>query len=159
IKEGDNPETMTARVLATAVVTTPGYFQTIGIPLLRGRDFAATDRESSMRVAIVNQTLADRIWPNEDPIGKRFRFFTDTGYRRVTGVEKTSKSQTLGEDPQPAAYTPLDQDFSDAMILIVRTAADPAAALGTAMREVRALDARVPLQNPFTMREILAQSL
>jgi putative ABC transport system permease protein len=159
IKEGDNPETMTARVLATAVVTTPGYFQTMGIQLLRGRDFADTDRESSMRVAVVNQTFADRIWPGQDPIGKRFRFFTDTGFRQVVGIAKTSKYQTLGEDPQPAAYTPLDQDFSDVMILIVRTAGDPAGALGTAMREVRALDARVPLQNPFTMPAILAQSL
>jgi predicted permease len=159
IKEGDNPETMTARVLATAVVTTPGYFQTMEIPLLRGRDFSETDRDAAVHVAIVNQTLADRTWPNQDPIGKRFRFFTDTGYRQVVGVVKTTKYTTLGEDPQPAAYTPLDQDFSDAMVLVVRTGGDPAGVLGTAMREVRALDARVPLQNPFTMRELLEQSL
>jgi predicted permease len=159
IKEGENPESTTARVLATAVVTTPGYFQTLGIPLLRGRDFADVDRDQGLRVAIVNQTLADRIWPGDDPVGKRFRFFTDAGYRQVIGVAKTSKYQTLGEDPQPAAYTPLDQDFSDAMILFVRTTGDPAAALGTVQREIRALDGNVPLQNPFTMREILEQSL
>jgi len=159
IKEGENPELTTARVLAAAIVTTPGYFQTLRIPLLRGRDFADTDRESSQRVAIVNQTLADRIWPREDPIGKRFRFFTDTAYRQVIGVAKTSKYATLGEDPQPAAYTPLDQDFSDAMVLVVRTAGDPASALGTAQREIRALDPHVPLQNPYPMRAILNQSL
>jgi len=159
IKEGDNPESMTVRVLATAVVTTPGYFQTLGIPLLRGRDFADTDRDSTLHVAIVNRTFADRIWPHEDPIGKRFRFFTDTGFRQVIGVAKTSKYTTLGEDPQPAAYTPLEQDFSDAMILFVRAAGDPAPALGTAEREIRSLDAHVPLQNPYTMRGILNQSL
>jgi len=159
IKEGENPELSTARVLATAVVATPGYFQTLRIPLLRGQDFADTDRDSSQRVAIVNQTLADRIWPHEDPIGKRFRFFTDRSYRQVIGVVKTSKYTTLGEDPQPAAYTPLEQDFSDAMVLVVRTSGDPAAALGTAQGEVRALDAHVPLQNPYTMRALLNQSL
>jgi putative ABC transport system permease protein len=159
LKEGENPEATTSRVLATAVITTPGYFQTLGIPLLRGRDFAEIDRDQGLRVAIVNQTLADRIWPGDDPIGKRFRFFTDTGYRQVIGVVKTSKYATLGEDPQPAAYTPLDQDFSDAMILFVRTIGEPAAALGTVQREIRTLDANVPLQNPFTMREILKQSL
>jgi putative ABC transport system permease protein len=112
-----------------------------------------------MRVAIVNQAFVDRLWPHEDSIGKRFRFFTDTAYRQVIGVAKTSKYTTLGEDPQPAVYTPLDQDFSDAMLLFVRTPGDPAAALGTAQRKVRALDAHVPLQNPYTMREILRQSL
>ena len=159
VKEGENPESMAARVLAAAFVTTPGYLQTLGIPLLRGRDFADTDRESSLRVAIVNQALADRIWPGEDPIGKRFRFFADNVYRQVIGVAKTAKYTTLGEDPQPAAYTPLDQDVSDAMVLFVRTAGDPATALGTAEREIRSLDANVPLQNPFTMRTILNQSL
>jgi predicted permease len=159
IKEGDNPESMNVRVLATAVIATPGYFQTLSIPVLRGRDFADTDRAQTMRVAIVNQALASRIWPDEDPIGQRFRFFTDTAFRQVIGVAKTSKYTTLGEDPQPAVYTPLDQDFSDAMVLVVRTPGDPAAALGTAQREVRALDANVPLQNPYTMREIVTQSL
>ena len=77
----------------------------------------------------------------------------------MIGVAKNSKYQTLGEDPAPAAYTPLEQDFSDAMILLIRTAGDPAAALGTAQREIRSLDAQVPLQNPFPMRELLQQSL
>jgi putative ABC transport system permease protein len=159
IKEGENPDATTARTIATAVVTTPGYFQTLGIPLLQGRDFAETDRESSVHVAVVNQVLADRIWPRENAIGKRFRFFTDTTFREVVGVVKTSKYTTLGEDPQPAAFTPLQQDASDTMILFLRTAGDPAAPLGTAQREIRTQDPHVPLTTPYTMREILNQSL
>jgi len=159
VKEGDNPESTTARAIAAALVTTPGYFATLGIPLLQGRDFTDGDRESTMRVAVVNQVLADRLWPHEDPIGKRFRFFTDTSFRQVIGVAKTSKYNTLGEDPQPAAYTPLEQDRSDTMVLFVRTGGSPAAALGTAQREIRTLDSHVPLTNPYTMREILNQSL
>jgi putative ABC transport system permease protein len=159
VKEGDNPESTTARLLAVAVTTTPGYFQTLGIPLVEGRDVAESDRASTLRVVVINQTFADRAWPHERPIGKRFRFFTDTSYREVIGVVKTSKYTTLGEDPQPAAYTPLDQDPGETMVLFVRTGADPAAALGTAQREIRTLDSHVPLTNPFTMREIVNQSL
>ncbi len=159
LKEGENPEATTARTIAPAFVITPGYFQTMGIPVLQGRDLADTDREGTLRVAVVNQTLADRVWPRENPIGKRFRFFTDTAYRQVVGVAKTSKYTTLGEDPQPAVYTPLEQDRADQMVLFVRAGGDPAATLGTAQREIRTLDAHVPLTNPFTMREILNQSL
>src|SRR5262249_7088399 len=159
IKEGENPDSTAARVVATAVVTTPGDFQTLSIPLLRGRGFSAVDRASTMRVAVVNQAMADRLWPNEEAIGKRFRFFTDADYRQVVGVVKTSKYTTLGEDPQPAAFTPLEQDPSDTMVLFVRTGGEPAAALGTAQREVRALDAHVPLTNASTMHQILNQSL
>ena len=159
LKEGENPESTAARTLASAIVTTPGYFQTLGIPLLQGRDFAETDREPTVRVAVVNQALADRVWPRADPIGKRFRFFTDATYRQVIGIAKTSKYTTLGEDPQPAVYTPLEQDPSDTMVLLVRTNGDPAAALGTAQRETRALDSHVPLNNPYPMREIVNQSL
>jgi predicted permease len=159
IKEGENPEATTARVLATAIVSTPGYFETLEIPMLRGRDFTNTDREMSVHVAVINQTLADRVWPHEDPIGKQFRFFTDTSYRQVIGVAKTSKYTTVGEDPQPAVYTPLEQDFSDTMVLFVRTAGDPGQALGTVQREIRSLDSHVPLTNPFPMAEIVRQSL
>lgn len=159
VKEGENPESTTARTLAAAIISSPGYFKTLGIPLLQGRDFDDTDRGGTLRVAIVNQAFADRIWPNENPIGKRFRYYTDKEFRQVVGVAKTSKYVTLGEDPRPAAYTPLEQDPSDAMVLFVRTAGSPAPALGTAQREVRTLDPHVPLQNPYPMREILNQSL
>jgi len=159
IKEGENPESTTARTLAAAIISSPGYFKTLGIPLLQGRDFDDTDRGGTLRVAIVNQAFADRIWPNENPIGKRFRYYTDKEFRQVVGVAKTTKYVTLGEDPRPAAYTPLEQDPSDAMVLFVRTGGNPAPALGTAQREVRTLDPHVPLQNPYPMREILRQSL
>ncbi|MBI4487183.1 MAG: FtsX-like permease family protein, partial [Acidobacteria bacterium] len=149
----------TARTIAAAIISSPGYFKTLGIPLLHGRDFDDTDRGGTLRVAIVNQAFADRIWPNENPIGKRFRYYTDQEFRQVVGVAKTSKYVTLGENPRPAAYTPLEQDPSDAMVLFVRTAGSPAPALGTAQREVRTLDPHVPLQNPYPMREILNQSL
>ena len=159
IKAGEDPGSTAARNMVANIVSSPGYFQTVGIPLLRGRDFTDADREGSVRVAVVNQTLADRLWPGEDPIGKQFRFYTDSFYHQVVGVVKTSKYMMLGEDPQPAAYVALDQNGSDTMVLVLKTGGQPGAVLGTAQREIRAIDAHVPLTNPFTMREILKQSL
>jgi predicted permease len=159
IKEGEDPGSNAGRNLVVTIVSSPGYFQTIGIPLLRGRDFTDADRDGSVRVAIVNQTLADRLWPSQDPIGKRFRFYTDSFHRQVVGVVTTSKYMMLGEEPQSAAYVPLEQDAADAMVLVLKTRGQPGAVLGTAQHEVRAIDAHVPLTNPFTMREILRQSL
>jgi putative ABC transport system permease protein len=159
IREGEDPQANAARHLAVAITASPGYFRTLGIPLLRGREFTSADREGSVAVAVVNPVLADRLWPGQDPIGRRFRFYTDTTFREVVGVARTVKYNTIGEDPQPAVYTPLEQTPADTMVLLARTAGSPAAALGGVQREVRALDAHVPLTNPFTMREVLSQSL
>jgi predicted permease len=159
IKEEEDPGSKAGRNIVATIVSSPGYFQTAGIPLLRGRDFTAADRDGSVRVAIVNQTLANRLWPGQDPLGQRLRFYTDTGYLQVIGVVKTSRYMMLGEDPQPAAYVPLEQHGPGAMVLILRTDGQPGAVLGMAQHEIRTIDSRVPLTSPFTMRDILRQSL
>jgi predicted permease len=159
LREGENPETTVSTNLAVMTITTPGYFRVLGIPLVRGRDFTYADREGSVPVAIVNETFAARMWPDQDPVGRRFRFFTDSIFREVIGVAKTVKYTFIGEDAQIAAYTPLAQDPGDAMVLIVRAGGGPGAALGEVQRQIRGVDRRVPLTNPFTMEDILAQSL
>jgi predicted permease len=159
IREGDDPAANAARTLAVATVTSPGYFRTLSIPLVRGRDFTDADRTDAVPVAIVNTTFADRLWPGQDPIGKRFRFYTETFFRQVVGVARTVKYNTIGEDPQVAAYMPHEQAPSDTMVLLVRSAGSPATALGAAAGEIRTMDAHVPLTNPFTMRAVLSQSL
>src|SRR5262249_12697500 len=159
IREGDNPEDQASKKLALAFVASPGFLQTLNIPLRRGRDFTPADRAGSVRVAIVNQALVDRLWPDQEAIGRRFRFYTDSFSHEVIGVTPTIKYTTLGEDPQPAVYVPLDQNPSDTMVLVVKSDGDGTAALGAVQRELRAIDHRVPLNNPFTMREILKQSL
>ena len=112
-----------------------------------------------MPVALINETMAARYWPNEDPVGQQFRFDTDKSARQIVGVVKTIKYQTVGEPPQPAMFVPLEQSYSEAMVLYVRAARDPAPVLQTVQREVRALDAEVPLENPATVIEVIDQSL
>ncbi len=155
--EGRDPSK--APVLTITNIVDPGYFATAGISVLQGRDFTAADRAGAMPVAIINDAMARRYWPDETALGRRFRYYTDTEFRTIVGIVRTVKYQTLGEDPQPAAYTPLAQTYSDAMFLHVRAEADPAPLLEAARKEIRAIDANVPVQNPMVVKDVVRQSL
>jgi putative ABC transport system permease protein len=137
----------------------PDYFATLRIPLLRGRDFTAEDKQGSMPVAIINDTMAKKYWPGQDPIGKRFRFTGEEFYRQVVGVAKTVDYSSLGESPQPCIYLPLRQNFSGTMVLYVNTHRDPAAIFGAVQRELRQFDPQTPLYDFRTGRKIIDQAL
>jgi putative ABC transport system permease protein len=136
-----------------------GHARTLGIAIVRGRDFNESDREHSPPVVIMNETAAKRFWPGEDPIGKRFRFFGDTFLHEVVGIARDIKYNTIGEEPQPYLYQPAKQAFSPQISLIARVEGDPATALGTIQREVQSLDRQLPILNPLTMEEVVRQSL
>ncbi len=91
------------------------YFETLGIPVLRGRRFLDSDRLGSVPVVIVNETMAGRYWPGEEAIGRRFRFFGEDSPVEVIGVARDAKYQAIGEDPQPYIYQPAAQAYSAAM--------------------------------------------
>jgi predicted permease len=144
------------------VMTNPvdaGYLDTVGTPLLSGRDFTPGDREGSVRVAIVNEKMAENFWPGAEPLGKRFRFYGDDFFHEVVGVAATSKYITLGENPTPMAFLPRRQNFADAMVLHVRTAGDATQALAASRQVLREIDSRIPATNTWTIAEVIAQSL
>jgi predicted permease len=121
----------------------PGYFQTLGVRLTRGRDFDARDRGDAERVVIVNQLLADRLWPNQDAIGRRMTFVGQRVPLTVIGVAPVMKYHALSESPTPYYYFPLFQRYLGSMMLQVRTAGEPIA-LGPAVRAAtRETDPRV----------------
>jgi predicted permease len=158
--EGHEQDKQMAGILTLVNAVDVGYFETTGIALLSGRDFTAADRTGSVPVAIINDTMARKFWPNQSAIGKRFRFYTERDYREVVGVAKTVKYVTLGEAPQSAAYYPLRQSANDAMALYVRAAGgDAAAVLGPVQREIRKFDSNVPIQSPQRVRDVIDQSL
>jgi predicted permease len=157
--EGREQDKQMAGLLVLTNAVDTGYFETTGIPVLQGRGFTDADRAGSVPVAVINETMARKYWPDEDAIGRRFRFYTEREYRQVIGVARTVKYVTLGEAPQPAAYYPLQQSENDAMVLYVRTDGDPVALLKPMQQEIRRLDANVPVQRPQVSREIIDQSL
>src|SRR5262249_209083 len=108
----------------------PHYFETMAIPLMRGRDFAESDVAPGPRVVVINETMARQFWPEQEALGKRFKFFGQEQWNEVIGVARDSKYNALGEAPQPHIYLSLRQVPQTAVTLHLRTSGDPAAALG-----------------------------
>jgi putative ABC transport system permease protein len=107
---------------------------------------------------IVNETMAKRFWSDQDPIGKRFKFFGQDYFQQVVGIAKDSKYNFIGENPTPYIYQPLSQVYQPAVSLFVKTS-EPGAVLGTVRKEIQQLDANLPLTNVFTLPAIFAQGL
>jgi putative ABC transport system permease protein len=129
------------------------YFKTMGIPLLSGRDFNDRDTASSIAVVIVNETLARRLAPDGDAIGKRLRMDSQGDYLQVVGVARDIKYHHLAENAPFFVYRPLGQRYRSALTLHVRTAGDPTVVISQLRSEVKALDPNLPLTNLKTMRE------
>jgi macrolide transport system ATP-binding/permease protein len=136
------------------------YFRTLSIPLLRGRDFNAQDREGAPGVAIVNESFVKRYFPNQDPLGQRVSLSGAQGpWLEVVGLARDSKYITLGEAPAPFLYQPLAQRHETGMVLLVRTGVAPASLVPAVRREVQAVERNLPLTNARTMTELLSTSL
>ncbi len=137
--------------------TSPGYFATMGIRLLEGREFTAQDDSSAATVIVVNQHFVDRFWPGQSGLGR----IVQAGGRdfRVVGVVPTGKYLRLGEDPTAFMYFSHPQMWTSSMSIVVRTAGDPLAFTPQLRREVTALDANLPLSSVRSMDGHLGISL
>jgi predicted permease len=142
-------------------MVTPGYFQTMGIDRLNGRDFA-NEGANSPKVAIVNETLVQQFFGDRNPIGQRV---TGTGETyEIVGVVKNSRSRTLGENPRPILYRSLAQDIGRdpdfrGFSLVVQTRAYPAAMETAVRNEIHTLDPTMAIFNVETMEEHLRDAL
>ncbi len=136
-----------------------GYFDTVGIPIVRGRAFTADDRPGSQVVAIVNETMARELWPGREAVGGEMRFLTGTGTVTVVGVAKDSKYGFLSERPPMYFYLALEQSYAAAATLHVRTAGDPSAVLSAVQNAARSVDPSLPLVDVRTGRQLLAEAL
>jgi predicted permease len=134
----------------------PGYFATLGIPLVSGREFTRNDNENAPLVAIVNRTMAQRFWRGQDPIGRRVKI--KTGWARVVAVVADSKVESMREDPRPFFYVPLRQDFVLAPILYLRTTQPLPAVAGALLQQVHPLDANVGLYELITLQQQVNRS-
>jgi predicted permease len=134
-------------------IVSPGYFETLRIPLLEGRDFAARDDASAPGAIIINDLVARRFWPGQSALGRRITIF---GNRQMTviGVTKSAKVRWLNEPATGFFYIPLEQFYSPNMNVHLRTAANPMALADAVRREVRALDPAMQPAITLPMTEV-----
>jgi len=141
----------------------PGYFRTMGIPLLKGRDFTDQDDMKHAPVIIVNDTLAKKFFPDGDAIGKHILpgFSTANKYvmREIVGVVGDVKHQGLRSNPVPEFYFAQAQMPVNSLTLVVRTSGDPHALVGSVRKEVQAMDANSPVYGVLTAEEYLSRSV
>jgi predicted permease len=157
--EGQEPAPGNRGVLVLTNNIEPRYFQTMQIPLLQGRPFNDSDRAGSAPVAIVNETMANRFWPNRDALGKRFRFFGDQAPVQIVGVAKDNKYFNISEAPRACAFVPVSQKYVSRMTVAFRGDGDPASLLGTVRREAQSLDPDLIITNAYAMPELIDRSL
>jgi putative ABC transport system permease protein len=136
------------------------YFTTMKVPLLRGRAFDDQENPKSTPVVVVNQTLANRLWPGQDPVGKRL-FFGDEkkSYYEVVGVAADGKYLTLGEAPRPYVYRSMRQEDLQDRTVVARTMGDPHATLASIRQISHELDPKVPVTNLETLEQATSVSL
>jgi predicted permease len=135
------------------------YFETMQIPILRGRAFRESDTETAPLVAIVNQTMATRYWPGQDPLGKRFHIASpDSPLLEVVGVARDSKYLAVFEGSLPYFYAPLDQHYSSMRVLQIRTSVAPETLRARLEREINTLDPEVPVSDLQTMARTLGSA-
>jgi putative ABC transport system permease protein len=140
-------------------ITTPGFFRALGVPLLRGRDFDVRDTPASLPVAVINDALAHRFFPNEDPIGRRYKDGYDGKWRTIVGIVASYKHQQPTRDAFATTYSPFAQSPSGFMWITVRAHGDAAKIAPAVRGVVTALDRDLPVLKFETMRQIVADSL
>jgi len=145
------------------VFTSPEYFTALGVPLLQGRGFNATDKEGSPLVVIINQTLAERYFPGESPIGKRLKIGgaerPRNPWMEIVGVVGDVKYSGLDAQPEPAYYIPLAQNVWGAAYLVVRASVNPTGLTPAIREQIWELDKDIPIANLATMDQLLAESV
>jgi putative ABC transport system permease protein len=143
-------------------VITPGYFRSMGIPLLMGRDFNETDKQDALKVTVIDERLAREYWPNESPVGKRIRFGppeSNEPWHTIVGVVGEVRHQRLDMATRKSIYIPFDQIPVREMAITVRSQGDPLSLVGAVRNQVRELDADQPVTAIRPMTDVISRSV
>ena len=142
-------------VSASYRLTCPGYFKTMGISMLKGRDFEARDATTAPGVVIINEETAKAYWPNEDPIGKRIKLGgPDSPWMTIVGVAANVRHFGLDGEARREMFRPYSQGAWPVMTIVAKTAADPAAFAGAARAALLRIDPDLPVSRVTTMEAI-----
>ena len=143
-------------------IVTPGYFTAMGISLVRGRLFTDGDRDTTPRVVVIDESLAQTFWPNQDPIGKRLHGGgqkSKAPWGTVVGVVRHVRNRTLEARSRVEVYFAENQVTSGAMTLSILTSGNPMSLATTLQRTVSSIDPEIPLYRVLTMTEVMGESV
>ena len=157
--KGREPAPGQPTLVASVRAVTAGYFAAIGTPQRRGRLLEEADTEKAPLVAVVDETLARRYWPDGNAIDKELRLGDEGPWRTIVGVVASVKHGDLSEDPDRYIYVPHAQIPATEMDIVVRTTAEPATSTGAIRREIQALDPALPFYEVHTLQSAVARSL
>lgn len=140
-------------------VADSGYFGTMGIPLLRGRNFSDAEQREAKQVILINEALARKHFPNQDPIGQRLdvAMFAEPTPAEIIGIVGNVRYDSLTDEAPPAVYFPHPDLAYPFMTLVLRTDGDPAAIAPAVQREIRALDPNQPVSDVRTMNQVMSE--
>src|SRR5262249_1291952 len=139
-------------------MVSPEYFANMRISIVSGRAFTEADTADSQPVAIVNQTLAHRLWPNQDPLGRRFLYEGSTPSGTpvtVIGVAHNAKTSDISDEPRNFFYVPLTQNYNPTHVLQLRSAVPAETLIRTVQALVHELDPAMPIYDVMTMEKAL----
>src|SRR4029078_358617 len=158
--EGQEPPREGEQISIATYIVDPQFFQMMNIPLIQGQNFTGQERADSPGVAIINERMAESFWPNENAIGKRFRFEGAQGpLIEVIGIVRNSKYRSLCEPPRSVLYLSNTQEYAPAMDILARSSGDTAQTIAAARREVQALDPNLPIKSVMTFAQVVDGSL
>jgi putative ABC transport system permease protein len=158
--EGEIPGSKDGLLSTAYGVVGSTFFETARASIVRGRGFNRHDDEKSLRVGVVNDAMARKLWPGRDAIGQRFRFGSKGEWIVVVGIARDGKYLMLTEPPRPYCYVPIAQNYRSPVTLLVRTASDdPAALAGPLRRLLGEMDPDLPVFNVRTMTNHMRDSV
>jgi len=128
------------------------YFQTVGLPMVRGRVFNGGDHQGSPNVVIINEQMAGQFWPGEDAIGKQIRLEQPTRMAEIIGVVRDGRFRNYRAPINPCFYVPLSQEYAGTMSLELRAAGDPMQLVAPVRRQIRALDEELVVGDVWTLK-------
>ena len=163
VVEGEPPPPPSDEPSAQVRVASRGYFSTIGLPLVSGRVFEASDRRGGARVVVASAAAARKFWPAGNAIGKRVRFGASAGpekyFGEIVGIVGDVRDASLAAPPRPVFYVPLEQTPVDSVDVVIETAVPPAGVIAPASAAVAAIDPEIPVANVRTVSALLARSM
>ena len=159
----DYPKPEGEEISVDLYVVTPGYLQAMEIPLRRGRPISDQDIPDSAKVALINQTMADELWPNQDPIGRRIKFpgseKNPTPWRTIVGIVSDVSQYSLDKKPPMQIYLPHSQFPTSFNSIVVKTQNDPNSLLAAVRREILAVDKDQAVYNVVTLEQLHSDSI